>query len=52
MQPPSNLSSDDHSGREEETVPVNTLLVFDGHVEGRNDSILKDDGCNTYVVSK
>lgn len=52
MQPTSKLSSDDQSGREEHTVPVNCLLVFDGHLEGKSVSIFKDDGCSTNVVSK
>ena len=32
-------------------VPISDLLVLDGFLEGKNVRILKDDGCNTNVMS-
>ena len=35
-----------------ETVPVEELIVLDGSLEGRRVQVLKDDGCNTNVLSR
>eukprot|EP00171_Calliarthron_tuberculosum_P016982 IDg16982t1 len=36
----------------DETVPVDRLIVFEGLFEGKEVSVLKDDGCNTNIVSR
>ena len=36
----------------DDEVPVEELMIIDGNLEGKNVKVLKDDGCNTNVVSK
>ena len=36
----------------ESSIPVKPLIVLDGTLNGRRARILKDDGCNTNVISK
>lgn len=36
----------------EDAVPVENLIILDGKLEGRPFQVLKDDGCNTNVLSK
>ena len=33
-------------------IPMNDLMVLDGSLEGKRVRVLKDDGCNTNVVSR
>ncbi len=36
----------------EETIPTDDLIVLDGSLDGKGVGVLKDDGCNTNVVSQ
>ena len=36
----------------DDPIPVEDLIVLDGLLEGKKVSVLKDDGCNTNVVSR
>lgn len=37
---------------DEKHAPVKPLILFDGRLNGITVRVLKDDGCNTNVVSK
>jgi hypothetical protein len=43
--------SSDMSGCRVDSIPVEPLFVMDGTLNGKRARILKDDGCNTNVVS-
>ena len=36
----------------DDPIPVEDLIILDGLLEGKKVSVLKDDGCNTNVVSR
>jgi hypothetical protein len=40
------------NGRRDDSIPIKPLFVMNGTLNDRNVLILKDDGCNTNVVSK
>jgi hypothetical protein len=40
------------NGRRDDSIPIKPLIVMNGTLNERNVRILKDDGCNTNVVSK
>ena len=46
------MSSQENSIRIDGSIPVKPLLVRRGELHGKSVTVLKDDRCNTNVVSK
>lgn len=44
-------SGEDTQDNEEHKVPIDELITMPGTLNGRQVTVLKDDGCNTNVIS-